>query len=342
MNVVLDKPLTKRMDRYSRSAELQWLPILLLAVIALAGCRDNEQTSGAASTQNSLHRLPAEGATDKNRSPDESLRRAVEALRRLELEDELRQAATLRKLNLFDTDATDADLEQLVGLRTLEELTLVGCAEVTNDGVRNLTALPKLRVLYLSGPNISDDALRSVGELKSLVELHLNGPNFGDEGLVHLTKLTGLTILDLQGTQVTDAGLHQLSSMTRLERLNLTGTAITEAGLARIAKLVNLRQLQLSGPEIGDADLSHLSRLTGLQSLTLLAAGLTDAGLKQLGRLTQLEQLDLRFCEGISDVGLPALQRLTHLREIDLRGTHLCGEAVADLKQTLHECTVRW
>jgi len=342
MIVVPDKRLTKRTGCNARPAELLWLTMSLFALIALAGCGDNDEPSGTVATQNAPHHLPEKSEADKSRSADVSLRKAAEVLRRLELEEELRQAATLRKLNLFDTDATDDDLEQLVGLRTLEELTLVGCAEVTNDGVRNLTAFDKLRVLYLGGPNISDDAIKSVGELKSLVELHLNGPNFGDDGLAHLTELSGLAVLDLQGTQVTDAGLPHLARMTHVERLNLIGTAITEAGLVHITKLDKLRQLQLSGPEMRDAGLSHLDRLTGLQSLTLMAAGITSAGVQQLSHLTQLEQLDLRFCEGITDVVLPELRRLTHLRDLDLRGTQLSAEAVADLKQVLKRCTVRW
>jgi len=56
----------------------------------------------------------------------------------------------LKKYFASYTQITDRSLEILAGMPSLEEITLVGCAGVTDAGVKRLSALPRLRELNVS------------------------------------------------------------------------------------------------------------------------------------------------------------------------------------------------
>jgi hypothetical protein len=80
---------------------------------------------------------------------------------------------------------------------------------VTDAGLAQLTALPHLRRLDLSGTTVTD------------------------EGMEHVAALTGLEALDLAWTPVSDTGLKKLAALKNLHELDPPDTS-TEAGLTEL------------------------------------------------------------------------------------------------------------
>jgi len=114
-------------------------------------------------------------------------REAIVAIRKLggEVLSDYLFADTTHTVFLNNTQATDADLEQLEGL--------------TN-----------LKCLQLDGTQITDAGLKHLGGLKQLYWLHLSKTNITDAGLERLRGLNELRWLFLDGTQVTDDGVKTL------------------------------------------------------------------------------------------------------------------------------------
>jgi hypothetical protein len=144
-------------------------------------------------------------------------------------------------------------------------------------------------VLYESA--VTDDDLRVIAGLTRMRILNLNVTGVSDRGLAHLGGLKDLQILYLSRTRVTDAGLKYLEGLPRLRSLVLHGTAVGDAGLAHLGRVRSLEVLYLDETRVGDAGLAHLKGLTGLRALDLRGTRVTVAG---LGHLRGLRQL--RYC----------------------------------------------
>ncbi len=125
------------------------------------------------------------------------------------LREHLEGLTSLKRLDLGQTQITDAGLEHLKGLTNLQVLHLWD-TEVTGPGLEHLKSLANLQFLSLEGSPVSDAHLVHLKELTSLRELGLAQTQVTDAGLQHLEVLTGLTGLSLSGTQVTDEGVKKL------------------------------------------------------------------------------------------------------------------------------------
>jgi Leucine-rich repeat (LRR) protein len=110
-----------------------------------------------------------------------------------------------------------------------------------------LEALPRLRVLNLTGAHITDAGLAHLQRLTKLQKLYLADTPITDAGLARLEDLARLQLLDLAKTKITDAGLEHLADLPRLQILDLSHTAVTGAGLEHLKKLDTLKQLSLLG-----------------------------------------------------------------------------------------------
>ena len=142
------------------------------------------------------------------------------------------------KLNLSDTQTTDAGLaRRLEGLTSLESLQL-GATRITDAGLghlKNLTALQRICV---------------------------HKTQVTDAGLAHLEGLTRLQTLCLNDTQVSDAGLTHLKGLTSLRQLNLLGTKVSTAGVAELKRaLPNCRISAPRAPVAGRAESPLIGKL---------------------------------------------------------------------------------
>jgi hypothetical protein len=133
----------------------------------------------------------------------------------------LRDRKDYHRLFLDSTRVQGECLQYLDGSNELRWVSLGNCP-VTDDGLKNLPALPRLELLNLSQTRVTD------------------------AGLAHLARHTGLRHLLLARTAVTDTGLEHLKGLNQLEGLVVTRTNVTEAGVRRLQSLIpTLKKVQV-------------------------------------------------------------------------------------------------
>jgi hypothetical protein len=130
--------------------------------------------------------------------------------------------------------------------------------KATDEAVKPLAALVRLRRLNLRESRVTDAGLAHVKGLFKLQKLYLYDTRVGDAGLARLKDLDRLEVLDLAKTKVTDAGLKELAPLEALRVLDLSDTAVDADGvaglkkLADVKKLANLQELYLLGLKPAD------------------------------------------------------------------------------------------
>jgi hypothetical protein len=244
---------------------------------------------------------------------------------------EIRGLSNLHRLDICDTDLTDADLAALDGGPPNLEAVEIDGASMSGPGLEHLSRLPSLKRLVLSRTRVTDDGLRHLAAMTKLESLLITQTPITGEGLRHLRGLTNLRLLELNTDPLTDAGLEQLPGLPRLETLNLTSSFLTGASLAHLGELPSLKSLSLAGSQITDEGLSHLPVLPKLESLNLDQTSITGRGLDHLADLPSLRTLYL-WRTDIHDDDLIPLARSPHLTELHLAGTHITEGALKVLE----------
>lgn len=150
----------------------------------------------------------------------------------------------------------------------LTELDLRG-AELDDDDLQNLLALPELRTLGLRGTRVTD------------------------AGIAILAGLPELRSLDLRSTQVSGLGLSRMPPY--LEALHLTSTHVTGADLMSLPPMQDLRTLKLNFLQLDDAAIEALGVYPSLSHVELDGTALSDAGLRRLLQLNpNLTRIEMR------------------------------------------------
>jgi len=195
------------------------------------------------------------------------------------------------------------DLRPLAGLVHLKALKLWLDNMICND-LNPLTALAKLRTLYLYGISFTD-----LSPLATLTELNELGIGYNDlHDLGPLSSLRDLRYLELTRTRAGD--LIPLANLTNLNRLDLSCNQITD--LAPLAELPHLTRLDLTGNRI-----QNVEALTNLNSLTRLTLDLNPINdPSPLVKLTSLKKLSLYGIEIKNQKLLKTLKTLNHLFEV--------------------------
>ena len=102
-------------------------------------------------------------------------------------------------INLYGTNATDADMAWLAACPKLEVIDLSD-TRIGDHGLKLLSELPRLRTLAIDCDRISDHGCRSIARLSALEELSLGSRNIHDEGVLALASLKSLRQLKISAT----------------------------------------------------------------------------------------------------------------------------------------------
>jgi len=264
----------------------------------------------------------------------------------------LKGLATLRTLNLGNTQVTDAGLAHLKGLEQLQWLNLSG-TKVTDAGLNSLKRLAHLQALHLTTTKVTDAGLENINGLMELRLLAVADTKVTDAGLEHLKVLVKLFYLNVAGTKVSGTGLECLEGLAQLQVLNLWGTQVTDAGLVHLRRLnmlkwlglshisdaglenlkglTNLRVLWLKDSTITDAGVTYLEGLPDLGTLRLISTQVTDKGLERLNRLNKLRSLSLIMSKTMTDDKLACLRGLTTLQSLTLTGPGITDAGLRQL-----------
>ena len=160
----------------------------------------------------------------------------------------------LRRLLLYEGQATDQGLAEVGRLKHLEHLYMWDAGKVTDAGIAHLRKLRKLKYLHCDDSQMADESLRVLAALPRLERLWLQGNRFTDRGLAYLEGMTQLEELwiGMGPTNITDDGVQHLKGLVNLERLGLQETKVTSKGLEHLKGLKNLKSLSLWGSQVKD------------------------------------------------------------------------------------------
>ena len=260
----------------------------------------------------------------------------------------------LATISLERAELNDADLESLVGLKALKDLSFLDARGVTDRGLAYLAGLKTLTSLNCSYHDVTDRGLEHLRGLTQLKFLVLHATQVTDDGLVLLDSLPNLNFLNLNATAITGPGLAHLKSLrnlttleipapqdpescaylkqaTQLARLRIGGPTLTDASLEHLKALPKLVALFLRNSPVTDAGLLHIQQMPNLAELELAYTKITSAGLPSLTQLKKLTNLDLSYSP-VSDAGLESLAQLPKLSFLDLSGTQITDAGLPHLK----------
>ena len=187
-------------------------------------------------------------------------------------------------------------------------------SQFSDEDLVHIQALP-LKVLDLSGTNISDKGLKSIAEIKTIECLLIaNNKRITDAGIAYINLLPNLKVLSLKSTNVTDIGVRQLQASQNLGSLDISGLdQVTVKSLRELVKLPNLLSLRIGGTSIQTTDLHVLRRFKLLKALSVAQLGLSDSDMPKLAAL-HLVLLDVSSNEKITAAGIQQLNPFTYWR----------------------------
>ena len=202
---------------------------------------------------------------------------------------------------------TDAVLADVARIETITALDLGGSKALTDEGVRHLSRLPRLKHLDLGGTAITDRGLQALRGLSALETLSLAGTHITDEGLAHLAHCHQLRQINLSWTRTGDGAIRALAGKAQLHDF-ASGIGVTDAGIALLHELPVFKSWHGGEPEM--ALLSYHSAPNHLS----LRGPFTDRGMERMRGLDGLFGLNIDDRNlAITATGLEPPVSLPHL-----------------------------
>ncbi|NNE92073.1 MAG: hypothetical protein HKN23_10535, partial [Verrucomicrobiales bacterium] len=261
----------------------------------------------------------------------------------------LRELEKLKDLQFSRSSSlTDADLEELSGLTTLESFRCYGAGGgLTDAGISQLKNNTNLRSLIISEADatgacladfkncplevlgltcfkeaqhsLTDDYAKALANFPNLRELLLNEQgSIAEQTLLVCGGLKNLEIFNLQNAKsISKNGFGSLAGLQELRSLNLQGTQAGDGATAAIAKIPRLNELRIGSSNLSDHGLQALENSFSIENLTITESVATDDGLKSLGRINRLRRLEIRS-PYITGSGLGPICKLPFLIDLKL------------------------
>ncbi|MCD9645936.1 Receptor-like protein eix2 [Datura stramonium] len=273
-----------------------------------------------------------------------------------EIPAQFQNLTSLRILDLGNNHLIGKDLMLLSHLSSLEFLSLGGNDFQANNWFREITKVPSLKELDLSGcglskfvPSPADLANSSLISL-SVIRLCCNGFSSSAEYSWLFNFSTSLTSIDLSTNQLIGQIDDRFGSLMYLEHLNLANGKINGGVPSSFGNLTRLRHLDMSNtqtdqwlPELfhrlsgsrkslevlGLNDNSlfgsvvNVTRFSSLKKLYLQKNVLNGVFMERLGQVSSLEYLDLsdnQMTGPLPDLALFPLLRELHLESNQFQG----------------------
>uniref|UniRef100_A0A8C8S9N6 Uncharacterized protein n=1 Tax=Pelusios castaneus TaxID=367368 RepID=A0A8C8S9N6_9SAUR len=154
---------------------------------------------------------------------------------------------------------TDSGLPFLCCLQGLLEVDLSDFTHITDEGLRHLPQLHRLRRLSLCNTLVTDSGLQHLCGLRHLEELCLDRTAVSSVGVSHcITQLPLLRVLGLASTPVGDTVVRLgICHCPQLLKVNLSRTRITDRGL-RYLRHLPITQVNLDGSGVTAAGVANL------------------------------------------------------------------------------------
>ncbi|MEW4530598.1 hypothetical protein [Maioricimonas sp. JC845] len=179
---------------------------------------------------------------------------------------DLLEVHSLQRLSLTGQRFDNGMLQRLSQLTNLEDLRLSNC-EFAGE-LPDFGAMPRLRVLWVTGASLSAADLKAFLAAPRLRELRLV---YSDVTNADLTRIVHtqpkLKVLDLWYTAITQESLPELSRLVHLRELSVAGTAVTS--LEDLDVLPELETLWANETDITVSSVRHVLAFPHLKTLHL-------------------------------------------------------------------------
>ena len=92
---------------------------------------------------------------------------------------------------------------------------------MTDLGLVSISQLPGVRLLTITGSNITEEGIQALSNMTQLQMLNFDmagyydSPEVTDDSILHLASLVNLTTLQLGDCEITDVGLHFLKQLAQ-------------------------------------------------------------------------------------------------------------------------------
>ena len=227
---------------------------------------------------------------------------------------------TVSEMEIVGDLLTDAGLASIAKLRNLEVLHLEGTMMMTDDGLKVLATLPKLRHLRLSGP-FTDRGLANLAAAPSLKAMWLETPRATEEGLRHLSRIGSLERLCVPWLdQITDRSITYLKAMPKLTALGVGDASSGDAGMTALASLTHLEVLAIKGgSDLTSNGLKPLAAMPKLRALEVYHSQITEQGLSYLASCKKLDSIQIQSSVSISRQAVARLkEKLPNVQTLDI------------------------
>eukprot|EP01129_Flabellula_baltica_P008504 TRINITY_DN3389_c0_g1_i4.p1 TRINITY_DN3389_c0_g1~~TRINITY_DN3389_c0_g1_i4.p1 ORF type:complete len:382 (-),score=55.71 TRINITY_DN3389_c0_g1_i4:164-1309(-) len=222
----------------------------------------------------------------------------------------------LNKINLRDTKVTDKSIEYLLTHKSLTELGISWCWNITSQIFPMLKQFSFLKTLSISGlTQLDDDCLVHLSDM-NLNNLIARFCHFKDIGLSIVGGIFSIKKLAITNWHITSRGLQELHHVSSLD-LSLS-KSISNKVIEGLSILTSLTKLNLYGcKKISDFGVKHLIPLKDcLRSLNMGLTSITDISTEyfvSLYRLDSLKLVNTRVTkEGIKKLATLKLKELRH------------------------------
>ena len=213
--------------------------------------------------------------------------------------------------------------------REIRCLDLSTDTKITNEALKAVAKLPKLRTLNLAETHVSDLGVAALKGHPALRELCLANTKVGNAGIQSLSENADLTRLDIGNTQTDSGAMPYVAKLHRLQVLCVDLTVSNHA-LADIEGLTELREFGRI-MEISDEGLYHLRKMRHLRVINCGMHRVTDNGLREIAPLTELAELRLGRSQ-ITDEGMKVIARLPGLSALFIGETKITDVGIRQLR----------
>lgn len=202
---------------------------------------------------------------------------------------------------------SEEGLKEISKLKTLEWVRISVASNVTSEGLRYLTTLPKLRTIDLLICKIPVDAPDIMSEAPLLVAVSFFESNpLEYKRLEKLQKLENLFFMDVTGTGLNNDALPSICKLTQLEALRLCDNNIDDEKLQLLTALP-LTELRLSKTKVTDKGIQILTKIKTLKLLLVDdCPGVTGAGAAKFRKVLP----NVKVVHGSSDQGEMRLHKM--------------------------------
>ena len=243
------------------------------------------------------------------------------------------------------TDVSDTGAKYLARLPLLEEISFR--LMITDTGVENLVAAPKLRYIEFQDCDIDRGSAEFFKQMPALKELRIfRCKSFDDMALTEISSMP-FTRLELRDIPLSNEGIASLKEKTTLKSLELSELPGVDAqGLVElISSLSGLEEMNFFFIPFNDSGMEALvAKSPDLKSLTVRTVDLSDAGIDSIVKLKKLEVLDIRENDKFSPEAMAKLAEMKSLKKLYVSGTCLTAKGneqiLRQLRQALPKCQI--